>query len=133
MCFIAQARFVSCAHPRAKTLRRGIMLNYVIVPIDDPQSPVRTDLSANWTGPFIIAGGEVSRIVSDKIRAARFEKKSAEKMPGRLSDKLRPVPILTRKIARGVNGTASPSRVAPVIIDLPHLAGNRIKALAVGN
>ena len=57
--------------------------------------------------------------------------KLAEQMAGRLVHELHAVPVFLRKAARRVNRAAGARGVAPVIIHLANLVGDRIKALAV--
>src|SRR5439155_1168184 len=70
-------------------------------------------------------------VVRDEIRAARFEMRLAEQVAGRLVHELDAVPIFLREIPRRINRAAGSRGVAPVVIHLADLVGDRIETLAV--
>src|SRR4051812_45305438 len=133
MLLVAQRSLVSRAFARAKTARRRIVLNHIVVPINNPERSIRTDFAVDRGGPFVIAGSEVAGVVGDEIGSAAFEEKSTKQVAGRFGDELRAVPVLLRESTSGVDAAPRTRGVASVEIDLPNFFGKRIKTLAIGN
>ena len=131
MDLVAQRCVVSRAFAGAKTARGRVVLDHVVIPVAHPEGAVGAHFRANRRGPLVVAGDEVAPVVRGKIRAARFDMEFAEEVAGGLCDELHAVPVFRREIPRRINRAARSRGVTPVIIHLPDLVGDRIKALAV--
>src|SRR5437868_5222761 len=106
MFLVSERCFVSSPSTGSESARRGIVLDDVVVPVDQPHGAIRSHFAINRGRPFIITGGKVARIVRDEIRSASFEIKLSQQVTGRFGHELDAVPILPGERPRRVNATA---------------------------
>src|SRR5262245_7856270 len=133
MLFVAQVGFVGSAAAGAEAGGRWIVLHDVVVPVDEPDITVGANFSLNGARPFVVAGYAIPGILRAEACALRPQNERGDQMTGGLADKGRAVPVFAGIVAGGVKSVPGGSREAAVPIDLPHIFGNRVEAVAVGD
>ena len=103
---VAQRGLVGGPLAGLEPARRGVVLDDVVVPVDDPDVAVGADLGRDRRGPFVVAGQQVPAVVGDDVAPLALERERGDQVPGRLGDERRLVPVLAGIGPRGVERMA---------------------------
>ena len=128
MRLVPQRRLVRIAAAVLESLRRRVVLDDVVVPVDHPHVAVRPDLGHDRRGPLVVAGEQVPRVLRLVRRPVRLDRETGDQVAGRLADEGGAVPVFLRIRPRGVDGVAAASSELAVPVDLPDLVGDRMHA-----
>jgi hypothetical protein len=109
------------------------VLDDVVVPVDDPDMPVRPHFRHDRCGPFVVARQQVPAVLAAEVGAVPRQTEHGGQVPRRVAHKGGAVPVLARISARGVDGMPRGGGEAAVVIDGPDLVGDRIKPVAFRN
>ena len=132
--FVAQFGFVGVSFAGLVADGSRVVLDDEVVPVDDPDVPVRSDLGHDRAGPFVVAGQQIPRVLRAEARSILANHERGDQVTGGLGDEGGAVPILLRIVAGGVQRVSRRGREATVIVHLTHLVlVERFKLVAVGD
>ena len=131
--FVAERRLVGVALAVLEPVRRRVVLDDVVVPIEHPHGAVRSDLRHDGRAPFVRAGEEALFVPRHVVRALALQPEHADQVTGGFGHKRHAVPEVLGIIACGVEGMARTGGVAAVGIHLADLSGDGVEILPVGD
>ncbi len=133
MPLVSQVTFVRVALTGLEALRRRVVLNDKVVPVENPDVSVRPDLGHDRCRPFVVAGRQIQRAGRAIPGSVALQYKGPDQLAGWTADERRAVPPLLRVIPCRIQSVPAACRVAAVLIDLPHLVADRLELIRVGD
>ncbi len=131
MFLVTQVGLVGISFAGFEAPWRGIVLNDVVVPIDDPNIAVRSHLRHDRGGPLVVTGEQIERAGGTEIAAIGFQHEGTNQVSGRPVDEGGSVPILAGVLPGRVQRVTRCRRVSAMLIHLANVLGNRIKEISI--
>ena len=132
MHLVPQRRHVGVAPSVLVAPGGGVVLDDVIVPVNHPDHPIRTDLREDGRRPFVITGQQVPAVARQVVAADALDEKGGDEVPGGAVDEGGAVPIVFWVAAGGIEGVPGPGGEVVVLVHLPDVGRDRIEARRLG-
>lgn len=133
MFLIAEVAFVGISPAVLEALWCGVMLNDVVVPVDNPDSAVRTNFGHDGRRPFVVAGDEVCGAGGFVAGAIATENERANEVSGGFADEGCFIPPLAGECAGSIERVSGSGGVATKLVNLPDIFGDCLEKVCVGN
>jgi hypothetical protein len=126
MMAVPERCLVRGARPRFEPRGRRAVLDDEVVPVQDPDRPVRAHLGMDRGGPLVRARHEVPAVRLAEGGADPVEDSPVEEVARGIGYERDPVPVLRWKAPGGVEVVPGGRGEAPVIVDLPQVTGEGV-------
>ena len=131
--FVTQVTLVGVSFTVLETLRSRVVLDNKVVPVNDPDSAVRTNFRHDRRGPFVVAGQQIrgtGRLVG---RAVATQQEGSDQMTGRFAYEGSFVPPLHRERTSRIQSMTGCGGVATELIDLTDVLRDRTELPRICN